>query len=118
MKSSRKGNSKQKHQADKTYRNYSRIGRYTEEMKAEQLRRTRDELERFSGHVLASTWLQCVAAGGAGGPFAKPGGRSQLGSSEDEQAAWNQDIDRVHPDAGILWWLEFVRDHYGSLSRK
>lgn len=104
--------SKQTHRANGSFYNYSRIGRYTAEMKEEQWKRTRDEVERFNGYILASTWLQCGTAEGAGGPFTKPGGRSNLGSSEDEMAAWNTDIDATHPDAGILWWLELVRDTY------
>lgn len=88
------------------YYNYSRIGRYTPEMKAEQIRRTRQEVARHSGHMLASTWLQCAPSEGVGGPFARPGGRSAI---EDIDAS----IDRVHPDAGIRWWLEFVRETYG-----
>lgn len=107
--------SKKTHQADQAYYNYSRIGRYTAEMKAEQLRRTKDEIDRHNGHVLASTWLQCAPAEGVGGPFTKPGGRSLLGSGTDKGAAWNRDPDRLHPDAGILWWLEFVRERYGPL---
>jgi len=105
--------SKQTHQADKRFYNYSRIGRYTAEMKADQLRQTRDEIEQFNGYVMASTWLQCGPAEGVDGPFTKRGGRSDLGSGDDERAAWNQDIDMIHPDAGILWWLEFVRENYG-----
>jgi hypothetical protein len=102
--------SKETHQADPEFYNYSRIGRYTVEMKADQLKRTLDEVTRFSGHVLASTWLQCSPSEGVHGPFTKPGGRSDLGSNAETQASWNQDIDTLHPDAGILWWLEFVRD--------
>lgn len=105
--------SKETHRKNKSYYNYSRIGRYTAEMKADQLRQTADEIERFNGYVLASTWLQCGPAEGTGGPFTHPGGRSRLGSGDDEDAAWNREIDAVHPDAGILWWLEFVREHYG-----
>jgi hypothetical protein len=109
--------SKETHQKDKGYYNYSRIGRYTAEMREDQLRRTREELERFNGYVFASTWLQCGPAEGVGGPFTRPGGRSELGSGHDEDAPWNRDIDAIHPDAGILWWLEFVRDTYGGGGR-
>lgn len=105
--------SKQTHQADPRFYNYSRIGRYTAEMKADQLKQTREELERFNGYVLASTWLQCSPAERVGGPFTNPGGQSNLGSGANENAAWNTDIDAIHPDAGILWWLEFIRDTYG-----
>lgn len=86
--------------------NYSRIGRYTEKMKAEQIRRTEQEVERCNGHMLASTWLQCAPGEGVGGPFARPGGHSQI-------ADVHADIDRLHPDAGIAWWLDFVREKYG-----
>lgn len=86
--------------------NYSRIGRYTDAMKTEQLRRTEQEIERYNGHMLASTWLQCVPDEGVGGPFTEPGGSSRI-------ADIDADIDRVHPDAGIAWWLEFVKAKYG-----
>jgi len=104
--------SKQAHQADQAFYNYSRIGRYTAEMKAEQIARTRAEIERFNGFVLASTWLQCSPAEAINGPFAQPGGRSNLGSGDDPAAAWNRGIDKLQPDAGILWWLEFVKANY------
>lgn len=102
--------SKRTHQADSAYYNYSRIGRYTEEMKADQLKQTRDEITRYNGYVLASTWLQCGPAEGVEGPFTNPGGHSRLGSQADENSAWNTDIDTLHPDAGILWWLTFVKE--------
>ena len=73
--------------------NYSRIGRYTAEMKADQFKLTREEVEKFNGFMLASTWLQCGVAEGVGGPFAKAGGRSDLGSKDDPKSAWNRDID-------------------------
>lgn len=88
------------------YYNYSRIGRYTDAMKAEQLRRTEAEIERYNGHMLASTWLQCVPGENVGGPFAKPGGHSRISDVD-------ADIDRLNPDAGIAWWLEFVKERYG-----
>ncbi|NLS94599.1 MAG: hypothetical protein GXX96_20785 [Planctomycetaceae bacterium] len=105
--------SKQTHQTNPQFYNYSRIGRYTAEMKADQLKQTRDELERFNGYVFAGTWLQCGTAERVGGPFTNPGGRSMLGSGDEEDAAWNTDIDTIHPDAGILWWLEFIKESYG-----
>ena len=105
--------SKETHQADQSYNNYSRIGRYTREMKEHQLERTVNEIEEFNGHVLASTWLQCSPDEGINGPFCGPGGRSELGSGEQKEAPWNMEIDRIHPDAGILWWLEFIQENYG-----
>lgn len=88
------------------YYNYSRIGRYTEKMKAEQLRRTEEEIRRYNGHMLASTWLQCPPSEGVGGPFVTPGGHSQI---RDIDA----DIDQLHEDAGIAWWLDFIKEEYG-----
>jgi hypothetical protein len=96
------------------YYNYSRIGRYTDEMKKDQLAQTREELETFNGYVFASTWLQCGVAEGINGPFTDPGGMSNMGSSADTNAAWNVDIDVINRDAGILWWLEFVKANYGG----
>ena len=103
--------SKETHQANESYHNYSRIGRYTAEMKRQQLEATVREMERHNGYVLASTWIQCGPAEGVGGPFVRLGGRSKLGSAEEEGAAWNTDIDTIHPDAGILWWMEIGRAH-------
>jgi hypothetical protein len=105
--------SKETHKADSTYYNYSRIGRYTSEMKKQQLEETRDGMENFNGYVMASTWLQCGPSEGANGPFCSPGGRSDLGSGNNDQAPWNRDIDKIHPDAGILWWLEYMQENYG-----
>jgi hypothetical protein len=105
--------SKQTHRADDSFYNYSRIGRYTTEMKQSQMDRTRELIEESSGIVLASTWLQCVPDEGVGGPFVELGGMSELGSGTDPNAAWNRDIDKLHPDAGVRWWFEYVRDHYG-----
>ncbi|WP_147866634.1 hypothetical protein [Stieleria maiorica] len=90
-----------------SYYNYSRIGRYTEAMKAEQIRRTVDEIERYNGHMLASTWLQCASNESIGGPFADPGGHSRIKDVDI-------DVDRLHSDAGIRWWLDFVKDKYGA----
>ena len=47
---------------------------------------------RGEGYMLASTWLQCPPPG----PYQRPGGD---GSAEDP---------------GIRWWLEWLRDQYGS----
>jgi hypothetical protein len=105
--------SKETHQANSDYHNYSRIGRYTIEMKKNQINNTRDHMGQYNGYVLASTWIQCGQAEGVGGPFTSLGGRSDLGSNDDEKAAWNTDIDTIHPDAGILWWMEFVKKTYG-----
>jgi hypothetical protein len=86
---------------------YSRIGRYTPEMKSNQFDQTRDGYEHYNGHMLSSTWLQCGPGSARNGPFMTPGGRSNI---EDVNAA----IDRLHPDSGILWWLEYIKDRYGA----
>ena len=105
--------SKESHQADSSYLNYSRIGHYTFEQKMNQIELTRDGMENWSGYVFASTWLQCSPAEGIGGPFCDPGGRSELGHAEDQAAAWNSKIDEIHVDAGVLWWLDYVKENYG-----
>lgn len=105
--------SRGKHDADPSYQNYSRIGRYTSEMKEYTLNRTRELIEKDSGVLLPSTWLQCAPGGGVGGPFASPGGESNLGSNDNLSAPWNQDVDKLHPDAGVRWWLDFVKQTYG-----
>jgi len=105
--------SKEAHQADKFYYNYSRIGRYTEEMKRDQIAKTVAGIEEHNGIILAGTWLQCAPAEGVGGPFTKLGGLSEMGSNGNLNDDWNREIDRLHPDAGVRWWFEYVRDRYG-----
>lgn len=87
---------------------------YTEEMKQDQIDKTIEGIETHNGIVLASTWLQCGPAEGVGGPFTDPGGLSDMGSEKDLTAAWNREIDRLHPDAGVRWWFNYVRDQTGS----
>ena len=70
---------------------YERISEM--EMKADQIARTREHLDRGMGYMCASTWLQCVAPHG---PNLRPGG---MGGKDDP---------------GIRWWLEFVRKRYGA----
>ena len=89
------------------YNNYIRIGRYTPVMKETQLRDTYAGIEKNAGYMLASTWLQCVADERVGGPFMTAGGLA-----EDE--AIDKDITTVQKDAGILWWLQAVKEKYGS----
>jgi len=74
------------------YYNYIRIGVYTDDMKEDQIARTRKHLDHGRGYMLASTWLQCVPPYG---PNYHPGG---YGSAENP---------------GIRWWLEFLHDVYG-----
>jgi hypothetical protein len=71
---------------------YRNVGVYTDEMKKNQIEITFQHLDRGSGYMLASTWLQ---AGPPLGPNHDPGG---YGSPDDP---------------GIRWWLEAVRERYG-----
>lgn len=100
--------SKETHQnTGGSYYNYSRIGRYTSDMKTSQINAAKSTIEKYNGYMMASTWLQCVPNEGVGGPFQTPGGRSNI-------ADVNQDIDKLHPDAGVLWWLEAMKAAYGA----
>jgi hypothetical protein len=87
--------------------NYIRIGRYSPKMKESQLRDTYDAVEKNAGYMLASTWLQCVAGEGVGGPFMTPGGLA-------EDPAIDADVTKLQKDAGILWWLRAVKEKYGA----
>ena len=71
--------------------NYIRVGVYTEAMKEEQIRATREHLEKGYGYMLASTWLQAVPPLG---PNHHPGGSGS------------------ETDPGIRWWLENIRQNY------
>jgi hypothetical protein len=81
-------------------------------MKQNQIAKTAKEMQQYNGYILASTWIQCGPAEGVGGPFADPGGYSNLGSETEKNAAWNADIDAIHSDAGILWWLDYVKETF------
>jgi hypothetical protein len=72
---------------------YRNVGVYTAAMKRNQIDRTVEHLASGRGYVLASTWLQAPPPQG---PNHEPGGLGGTG------------------DPGIRWWLEFVRDTYGS----
>lgn len=87
--------------------NFIRIGRYTPVMKEAQLRDTHATIEKYAGYILASTWLQCVAGEGVGGPFMTPGGLA-------ENPAIDDDVTKLQKDAGILWWLQAVKEKYGA----
>jgi len=92
-----------------TYRNYSRNGRWVDYMKDQWLTEGKRQYDTRQGIMLAGTWLQCSSNEGVGGPFLHPGGRSEMTEEECDT-----DIDTIHPDAGILWWLEEMRDHVGG----
>lgn len=89
------------------YYNYSRIGRYTAEMKTSQKDAFIDGVEKENGYMVASTWLQCGPGEGVNGPFMSPGGHSNI-------ADVNANIDDIHPDAGVLWLLEHLKNRYGA----
>jgi hypothetical protein len=89
------------------YYNYIRIGRYNEQMKKRQIDATFDYIENYAGYLLASTWIQCAPHEGIGGPFMSPGGKA-------ENPAINLNIKELQSDAGILWWLQWVKSTYGA----
>lgn len=72
--------------------NYINIGLYTEEMKSDQIEKTKNHFENGWGYMCASTWLQCVPPHG---PNADPGG------------------DGTEENPGIRWWLEALREIRG-----
>ena len=88
------------------YYNYIRIGRYTDEMKANEIENAAHDIDEFNGYMKASTWIQCGPLESVEGPFMSPGGRSEQANAPD-------DVREVQKDAGILWWLEWVRANYG-----
>lgn len=88
------------------YHNYIRVGRYTEAIKRDQIARSREMIEEHNGYVMASTWLQCAPHHGVGGPFMTPGGLA--GNPHVDE-----NVKAVQEDAGILWWLQWVKDIYG-----
>ncbi len=89
------------------YYNYIRIGRYSEAMKDSIYEKAADRIENHGGFFLASTWLQCGKGEGIGGPFMKPGGYG--GGAVNEQP-----LTTFQEDAGICWFLEWIRERYGS----
>jgi hypothetical protein len=89
------------------YYNYIRIGRYTDDMKDSQKKATQDHVDNHAGYMLASTWIQCAPHEGIGGPFMNPGGRA-------ENPNVDNNVKELQSDAGILWWLEWVKSEYGS----
>jgi len=88
------------------YYNYIRIGRYTGQMKESQIDAARDNIANHAGYMLASTWIQCAPHEGIGGPFMAPGGRA-------ENPGINDNIKELQSDAGIFWWLQWVKSTYG-----
>ena len=99
--------SKQSHEADSAFYNYSRIGRYTPSMKQKQIADAERDIANHNGYMMASTWLQCSDDEGVAGPFMTPGGHSNITDVD-------QDIAVLHPDAGVKWWLEAMQAKYGA----
>lgn len=89
------------------YYNYIRIGRYTEAMKNLVKTQTKDFIDYYNGLCFSSTWIQCAPSEGIGGPFMTPGGMSNIADVE-------VNITTLHPDAGIRWWLEYIKTTYGA----
>ena len=87
-------------------KNYIRIGRYSPEMKKSSLDTTFKTIEKNAGYMLASTWLQCVSTEGATGPYMIPGGLA-------ENPNVDENVIELQKDAGILWWLQAVKEKYG-----
>lgn len=91
------------------YGNYIRIGRYTEDMKKYHFSKTDALISSEAGYMLASTWLQCGPNEGIGGPFMTAGG------SASNDSNWNEEpVKGILPDAGVKWWLDYIKIHYGS----
>lgn len=88
------------------YYNYIRIGRYNEQMKKSQIEDARNHIENHAGYMLASTWIQCAPHEGIGGPFMTPGGKA-------DNLDINDNVKELQSDAGILWWLQWIKNTYG-----
>jgi len=67
---------------------YINVGLYSEDQKRLQLRDTREAMDRYSGYIMASTWLQSSPPYG---PNYAPGGDGSPGSP------------------GIRWWLDYMK---------
>ncbi|HUI92449.1 MAG TPA: hypothetical protein VLX68_09410 [Chitinivibrionales bacterium] len=91
------------------YYNYIRIGRYTSAYKTLSLNDTKTQMAGNNGIGFASTWLQCGPLQGIGGPFMTPGGMSNFTDSQV-----NANVTAVLPDAGVRWWLEYIKTNYGA----
>ena len=88
------------------YYNYIRIGRYNRQMKNSQIDAARDYITNHAGYMLASTWIQCAPHEGIGGPFMNPGGKAN-------NPDINDNVNELQSDAGILWWLQWIKNTYG-----
>jgi hypothetical protein len=91
---------------EKGYYNYIRIGRYNEDMKQSQIKAAKDNIDQHNGYVFASTWIQCAPHEKVGGPFMNPGGMAKNPNI-------NKNVKTIQEDAGIRWWLVWVKETYG-----
>ncbi len=95
--------------------NYIRIGLYTATMKTTLENNTTNGVSTRNGWWTASTWAQCGPGAGVtggtpvGGPFMVPGGYSNY-----TDAQINPVVTTIMPDAGIRWWLEWLKGQYGA----
>jgi hypothetical protein len=69
---------------------YINVGIYTEGKMEEQLKLTREHLDNGYGYIFSSTWLQNIPVNHSPGGYGTP------------------------CDPGIKWWLEYVKENYGS----
>ena len=95
-----------KYSKEKDFYNYIRIGRYSMAMKKAHVKQMDIDIKYRNGFMLASTYLQCAPGEGVGGPFMNPGGEALSEEIHD-------DVKKVQSDAGILWWLKYVKAKYG-----
>jgi hypothetical protein len=89
--------------------NYIRIGLYTSAMKTLLESNTTNCINTNNGWFTASTWIQAGPGAGIGGPFQTPGGYSNYTDAEV-----NANFTVLKPDAGIRWYLEWLKGQYGA----
>jgi hypothetical protein len=89
--------------------NYIRIGLYTAAMKTLLESNTTNMISTSNGWFTASTWIQAGPGAGIGGPFQTPGGYSNYTDAEV-----NANFTVLKPDAGIRWYLEWLKGQYGA----
>ena len=89
--------------------NYIRIGLYTAAMKTTLKNNATNGVSTNNGWFTASTWIQAGPGAGIGGPFQTPGGYSNYTDAEV-----NANFTVVKPDAGIRWYLEWLKTQYGA----
>jgi hypothetical protein len=78
-------------------------------MKTNLKNNTTNGISSDNGWFTASTWIQCGPQAGIGGPFMTPGGYSNYTDAEV-----NANFTVLKPDAGIRWYLEWLKTQYGA----